>query len=189
MERSWCAVLLALLAALPVPARGDDLTDVRERLQAAMQWARSFVVTTTTASGFSVTTTFVAPDRYRSALVYVGGMRDVVLIGAVAYVSDDGGKTYRKTSAPPEVLAAEAQLRDVPVDRLLPDKLIGSTVWGRFTTVASGPQKDQSLVCDYDKKTYRIHDCSNGGMTLIFSRYDDPSNAVTVPKNVTEGAH
>ena len=177
-------VLLALLSALPVAGRADELADVRERVQASMQWARSYVVTTTSATGFSVTTTFVAPDRYRSALSYSGAMRDIVLIGDTAYVSDDGGRTYRKTPAPPEILAAQAQLHDVPVDRVLPDKLIGGKVWGRFTTVASGPQKDQYLICAYDKRTYRIHDCSNGGMTLTFSRYDDPANVVTVPPNV-----
>ncbi len=187
MERRSTAALLALLAALPVAARADELTDVRERVQAAMQWARSYVVTTTSMTGFTVTMTYVAPDRYHSALAYGGAMRDVVLIGPVAYLSDDGGKTYRKTSAPPEVLQAQAQLHDVPVERLVPDRLIGGRVWGRFTTVASGPQKDQYLTCDYDKRTYRINDCSNGGMTLTFSRYDDPSNAVTVPANVTGG--
>ena len=37
------------------------------------------------------------------------------------------------------------------------------------------------LTCTYDKTTYRINDCSNEGMTLTFSRYDDPANAVTLP--------
>ncbi len=180
MKRWVAAVLLALPAALPLAAAADELTDVRERVEAAMHWARSYVVTTNAATGFTVTMTFVAPDRYRSVLSYGGTTFDVILIGSTAYVSADG-KTYRKTQPPPEVLAAEAQLNDVPVEQLMPDKLIGSRVWGRFRTTASGPQKDQHLVCTFDKKTYRINDCSNEGMTLTFSRYDDPANVVPVP--------
>jgi len=182
VKRWLAAVLLALPAALPVAVPADELTDVRERVQAAMHWARSYVVTTNALTGFTVTMTFVAPDRYRSQAAYNGATVDVILIGGTAYVSTDG-KTYRKTQPPPEV-AAQAQLHEVPVESLLPDKLIGSRVWGRFRTTASGPEKDQHLVCTYDKRTYRINDCSNEGMTLTFSRYDDPANVVA-PPNVT----
>ena len=142
--------------------------------------AKSFVITTTAATGFSVTMTFAAPDRYHSTLSYNGTNRDVVLIGPVAYVSDDG-KTYRKTDAPPAVVAAESQMRNVPVDALLPDVTAGGKAWGRFTTTSAGPQKDQHLICTYDKRSYRIGECSNEGFTLTFSRYDDPANVVSAP--------
>ena len=175
--------LLALLAAAPAAARADDLTTVRTKVGAAMTAAKSFVVTTTAATGFTVTMTFVAPDRYHSSLAY-NGKTDVVLVGPIAYVSSDG-RTYRKTDAPPEVIAAQAQLRDVPVDNVLPDKTAGGKTWGQFTTTSAGPQKDQHLICTYDKKTYRIAECANEGLTLAFSRYDDPANVVTVPSNVT----
>ena len=174
--------LLALLAAAPAAARADDLATVRTKVGAAMASAKSFVVTTTAATGFSVTMTFVAPDRYHSTLAY-NGTTDVVLVGPVAYVSNDL-RTYRKTDAPPEVIAAQAQLRDVPVDNVLPDKSAGGKTWGQFATTSAGPQKDQRLICTYDKKTYRINDCSNEGLTLTFSRYDDPGNTVTIPAHV-----
>jgi hypothetical protein len=174
--------LLALLAAAPAAARADDLAAVRSRVGAAMASAKSFVVTTTAATGFSVTMTFVAPDRYHSTLAY-NGTTDVVLVGPVAYISSDG-RSYRKTDAPPEVIAAQAQLRDVPVDSVLPDKTAGGKTWGQFATTSAGPQKDQHVVCSYDKKTYRIAECANEGLTLTFSRYDDPANVVTVPTNV-----
>jgi hypothetical protein len=175
--------LLALLAAAPAAARADDdLAAVRSKVGAAMSAAKSFVVTTTASTGFTVTMTFVAPDRYHSTLAY-NGTTDVVLVGPVAYISSGGG-AYRKTDAPPEVIAAQAQLRDVPVDSVLPDKTAGGKTWGRFTTTSAGPQKDQRLTCTYDKKTYRINDCANEGLTLAFSRYDDPANVVTVPTNV-----
>jgi len=179
--------LLALLAAAPTAARADDAATVRVKVGAAMQSAKSFVVTTTAATGFSVTMTFVAPDRYHSVLTYSGTGRDVVLVGPVAYISNDG-QTYRKTDAPPEVIAAQAQLRDVPVDQVLPDKSAGGKTWGQFATTSAGPQKDQHLTCAYDKKTYRIGDCSNEGLTLTFSRYDDPTNVVTIPANVVTPA-
>jgi uncharacterized protein YbaR (Trm112 family) len=179
---------LAALLAAPVAARADDLATVRTMVAGAMLAAKSFVVTTTAATGFTVTMTFAAPDRYHSTLAYNGATRDVVLVGAIAYVSGDGGQTYRKTDAPPEVIAAQAQLRDVPVDRVLPDKTAGGKTWGRFTTTSAGPQKDQHLICTYDKKTYRINDCSNEGLSLTFSRYDDPGNVVTIPTNLATPA-
>lgn len=179
--------LVTLLATAGVPARADDLATVRAKVAAAMQAAKSFVVTTTAATGFSVTMTFAAPDRYHSSLAYNGASRDVVLIGPVAYVSADGGQ-YRKTDAPPEVVAAQAHFREVPVDQVLPDKTAGGKTWGQFSTTSAGPQKDQRLTCTYDKKTYRIGDCSNEGLTLTFSRYDDPTNVVTVPTNLATPA-
>ena len=39
--------LAAVLAALSAPARADDLSTVRAKVAAAMQGAKSFVVTTT----------------------------------------------------------------------------------------------------------------------------------------------
>ena len=178
--------LLALLAASPAAARADDAATVRGKITAAMQAARSYVITTTASTGFSVTTTFVAPDRFHSSLAYGGTSRDVVLVGTVAYVSDDG-RSYQKMDAPPAVIAAQSQLRSVPVDQVLPDKAAGGRTWGRFVTTSAGPQKDQRLTCTYDKTTFRVNDCSNEGMTLTFSRYDDPQNVVTIPAATARG--
>jgi hypothetical protein len=187
MDRRLASLaLLALLAAGPVAARADDLATVRSKVSSAMHAAKSFVVTTTASTGFSVTMTFAAPDRYHSTLAYNGQGRDVVLVGPVAYISD--GAAYRKTDAPPEVVAAQAQLRDVPVDQVLPDRTASGRTWGQFTTTSAGPQKDQHLTCTYDKKTFRINDCSNEGLTLTFSRYDDPANIVTIPTNLATPA-
>lgn len=179
--------LVALLAAACVPARADDLATVRTKVAAAMQSAKSFVVTTTATTGFKVTMTFVAPDRFHSTLAYNGTNPDVILIGPVAYVSADGG-AYRKTDAPAEVISAQTHLRDVPVDQVLPDKSAGGKTWGQFATISAGPQKDQRLICTYDKKTYRVGECSNEGLTLTFSRYDDPANAVAIPTNLASPA-
>ncbi|MBV8367714.1 MAG: hypothetical protein JO036_02105 [Candidatus Eremiobacteraeota bacterium] len=173
--------LAAFLAVPSAPARADDLATVRAKVAGAMQGAKSFVVTTTASTGFTVTLTFVAPDRYHSSLAYGGGTRDIVLIGPVAYVSADGGQSYRKTDTPPAVLEAQSQLRNVPVDQLLPDKVLAGKSWGQFATTAAGPEKDQHLTCTYDKKTYRLNDCVNEGFSLVFSRYDDPANVVTIP--------
>jgi hypothetical protein len=179
--------LVALLATAQTPARADDLATVRAKVASAMQAAKSFVVTTAISTGYKVTMTFVAPDRFHSTAVYNGVNTDVVLIGPVAYVSG-AGQPYRKTDAPPEVVAAQTHLRDVPVDQVLPDKVARGTTWGQFSTTSTGPQKDQRLTCSYDKKTYRINDCSNEGLTLTFSRYDDPTNAVNVPTNLAPPA-
>ncbi len=173
------AVALSLLALAPLAASADDLPTVRERVDVAMQSTISFVVTTVASTGFTVTTTFVAPDRYRSTLTYGGTRTDVIIIGRNAYVNH-GGAAYEKADLPKDVLA-QVQAWNIPVDRLLPDRIVAGVARGRFLTTARGPQKDQQLTCTYDKTNYRISECSNEGMTLTFSRYDDPANAVNLP--------
>ena len=180
--------LLALLTTAVAPAGAQDAAPVRKQVAGAMQAAHSFVVTTTAITGFTVTMTYAAPDRFHSTLAYNGATRDVVLVGATAYISSDGGQSYRKTDAPSEVVTAQAQLRDVPVDQVLPDKVLGGKTWGQFATNSAGPQRDQHLICTYDKKTFRISDCTSEGLNLTFSRYDDPANVVTIPTNLTTPA-
>jgi hypothetical protein len=175
--------LVALLAAGTAAARADDdVATVRAKIAAAMTAAKSFVVTTSAATGMTGTMTFVAPNLYHSAVVFNRVRRDVVMVGATAYISEDDGRTFRKVAAPPELVAAQAELRAVPVDRLLPDKVNGSKTWGQFATSSGGPEKDQQLTCTYDKTTFRIASCANAGLLLGFSRYDDPTNVVNVPE-------
>jgi hypothetical protein len=180
MSRTIPLVLASVLAAAPLAASADDVGVVRGRIQAAMHGARSMVVTTSASTGFDVAMTFVAPDRFHSVLAYGGVTRDVVLIGRTAYVSTAGGP-YEAAEPPAEVLAMEAQLLDIPVDRLLPDITAGGKTWGSFVTTSTGPKKDQRLYCTYDRATYRIGVCKNEGFTMSFSRYDDPANVVNVP--------
>ncbi len=180
--------LVALLAAAGAPARADDdVAVVRGKIAAAMTAAKSFVVTTSAATGMTGTMTFVAPNLYHSAIVFNRTRRDVILVGATAYISDNDGQTYRKMAAPPELVAAQAELRAIPVERLLPDKTAAGKTWGQFATSSGGPEKDQQLTCSYDKSSYRIGACSNPGLMMSFTRYDDPNNVVTVPPYVSPG--
>ena len=169
-----CALLAAAL-----PARADDLATVNAKVAGAMHAAKSFVLTTTT-SGFTGTMTFVAPDRYHTSLAYGGTTYEVVVIGRDGYVSANGS-AYRKVDTPPQFLQTQVQLRDVPVDAVLPDTTVDGTAYGRFATTSAGPQHDQHLTCTYDKKTYRIARCANDALTIGFGKYDDPANAVAVP--------
>src|SRR5665213_3562578 len=101
MERRLASLaLLALLAAGSAAARADDRATVRSKVSAAMRAAKSYMVTTTASTGFSVTTTFAAPDRYHSTLTYSGQVRDVVLIGPVAYISDGRAAGGRRGADP-----------------------------------------------------------------------------------------
>jgi hypothetical protein len=169
----------AQLAGAASPAAADDLAAVNAKVGTAMHAAKSFVLTTTTGS-FNGAMTFVAPDRYRTSLAYNGTTYEVVVIGKEGYVSANGSP-YRKADAPPEFLQTQVQLRDVPVDAVLPDTTVNGTVYGQFATTSAGPQHDQRLTCTYDKKTYRIARCANESLTIAFTKYDDPANAVAVP--------
>jgi hypothetical protein len=177
---------MAPLAGAALPAAAADLAAVSAKIGTAMHGAKSFVLTTTT-SGFNGVMTFVAPDRYHTSLTYGGTTYEVVVIGKEGYVSANGSP-YRKVDAPPEFLQTQVQLRDVPVDALLPDTSQNGTTYGQFATTSAGPQHDQHLTCTYDKKTYRIARCANDEMTIGFGKYDDPANAVTAPSR-TAAAH
>ncbi len=179
--------LAALLAATAVPAQADDVDTVRARVAAAMTAAKSFIVTTSAATGMTGSMTFVAPNLYHSAVVYNRTRRDVILVGSTGYVSEDDGQTYHKFEPPAEMVAGQAELRAIPVERLLPDKTAGGKTWGQFTTSSGGPEKDQQLTCTYDKTSFRIGQCSNPGLMMSFSRYDDPSNVVIVPQLAGKG--
>lgn len=182
IRRRVSLALVSLLAATIAPARADDAADtVRAKIAAAMSAAKSFVVTTSAATGMTGSMTFVAPNLYHSAVVYNRARRDVILVGSTGYLSEDDGQTYRKFEPPAEMVSAQAELRAIPVDHLLPDKTVGGKVWGQFTTSSGGPQKDQQLICTYDKTTFRVGQCSNPGLVMSFSRYDDPGNVVDVP--------
>jgi len=179
--------LASLLAATAVPARADDVDTVRSKVAAAMTAAKSFVVTTSAATGMTGSMTFVAPNLYHSAVVYNRTRRDVILVGSTGFVSDDDGQTFRKFDPPAEMVAAQAELRAIPVEHLLPDKTVGAKTWGQFATSSGGPEKDQQLTCTYDKTTFRIWQCSNPGLMMSFSRYDDPANVVVVPTLAGKG--
>ncbi len=169
----------ALLIGTARPAAADDLATLNAKVGAAMHAAKSFVLTTT-AGGFNGTMTFVAPDRYRTALAYNGTSYDVIVIGKDGYVSANGS-AFRKVDAPPEFLQTQVQLREVPVDAVLPDTTVNGTTYGQFSTTSAGPQHDQRLTCSYDKRTYRIARCANDALTIGFTKYDDPANAVAPP--------
>jgi hypothetical protein len=172
---------VALLAGAVKPAgAADDASTVRSRVSAAMQAAKSFVFTVTSNGGLDGTTTYVAPDRYHSALTFGGNTYDVVIVGSRAYVNANR-EGYQQLSAPPQFLETTVQLRNVPVDAILPDTTVNGTTYGQFATSSAGPQHDQHLTCTYDKATYRIARCASPTLTIAFDRYDDPANVVTVP--------
>ena len=171
---------LALLAGAAMPAAAQHLAAARAKVGTAMRAARSFGATTTTPNGVNGTVTFVAPDRYHSAFTASGFSYDVTIAGTTAYVGVNGSAPQR-VQAPPAFLTTQTQLRDVPVDALLPDVTVGGVTYGRFQTNTAGPQHDQRLTCTYDKSTYRLQRCENPSLSVVFSRYDDPSNAVAVP--------
>ena len=179
------AALLPLTSAAATVA--DDLATVRAKVPAAMQAAKSFVATAALQSGYTVTTTFVAPDRSHSAAVFNGASYDVVMIGPTSYLSTNGNP-YTVVPTPLQVLAVLQQLRGIPVDALDPDVTAGGVLYGQFETTQAGPQRDQHLTCSYDKATYRIARCTGTALSVSISRYDDPANVVTVPSNLAKPA-
>lgn len=182
----YSAGMLALLAAMALPASADDAAGLRARVSAAMQSTHSFLLATTMTSGLAGTMTYVAPDRYHTVVAYGGSNYDVVIIGQSAYVSTNGG-AYSPMPVPSGFVETQMQLRNVPVESLLPDTTVAGVTYGQFATTSAGPQHDQHLSCTYDKTTYRVVRCANPSVTVSFSHYDDPTNVVVVPPPPTPG--
>ena len=181
-DRAFLAAALLAAAAL-VPGRPafaqDDLAAVQGRVAAAMGSAGSYVATTR-GGGYVATTTYVAPDRYASTLNYAGIPYNVVLVGTQAYVSEAGGP-WRTIAVPPVVATIQNELKNVPVDRLLPPTTVDGRTLGRFLTTSAGADHDQRLTCAYDLQSYRLVSCSNSAITISFDRYDDPANTIAIP--------
>ena len=181
MRPSSVLVLPLALALLPHPAAAaDDVTAVRTKVRAAMGAAKSFVADAKLTSGYALQTTFVAPDRFHSTVQFNGRSTEVYLIGSQGYIGAPDG-SFRAVTAPPDFVATQRQLVDVPVDAVLADQTAGGVTYGRFTSTSAGPQHDQRVTCSYDKKTYRLAHCENASFSVGFSHYDDPANVVVAP--------
>jgi hypothetical protein len=63
--------------------------------------------------------------------------------------------------------------------------IVDGVSYGAFdTTVPLGA--GVTLICTYDKKSFRLARCSNADVTQTYKGYDDPANSIEAPTNVVD---
>lgn len=191
---------LFTIVCLPVRADPDDGSRVAAALAKAAADASSFRMTLSGAQNISSTMVFVRPDRVESDMS-VGPLKtQSVVIGSTSYVRINGGtwlvsKLQNATDFAKQFATTLAkQTTYTP----LPDRQESGVTYGAFSstsdsgmlapagtaTAASAPM---TMQCTYDKVTYLLHVCTLQPpgvpfpMTLTYSAWNDPSNAVDVP--------
>jgi hypothetical protein len=184
---------LAIAGALtwPSPVRADDdAATVAARLAAAAAGVRSFVVQLGTASRPNVTTlTFVRPMQVKFTSTVDAGAGDGYLIDGMMYFTASAGGWSRTplvaAHVPAESLDVGDLLRAAQIvllpDRGDPDGAVGMVRIVPKSTDAPG-SAPVPTVCSYDKTTYLLASCVSGGVTTTYTKYNDPSNAVVLPR-------
>lgn len=168
----------------------DDAAALSARISGAMQAAKSFVITGTRwdRAGTTSEMIFVAPDRYKITGPQLPGHPTIVmvLIGRTAYRMADGCEDFRKDDAPPWLTDGLVELRQISVERILPNKTYAGKTWGQFTATGGRTSNDKSSTYTYDLNTFRLRDRSYDDSPFLstYDRYDDTENLVEIPANV-----
>jgi hypothetical protein len=184
MKRLLASTLVALaLSAVATPVLADDKSDLHEKLVAGMTAVKSFQQTMViTPTGMVTTSTVVMPDRAKVSVAAGAQTIDMIIAGGDMYKSTNGGP-YTKSATPAAIAGQFSKVTVPDVVAILPDKTTGSVTVGVFESSIPTPNGPVKLTCTYDKKTYRLADCSGDLLTQTFSNYDDPKNVIEAPKD------
>jgi hypothetical protein len=187
------AAAFAVVAAWAAPARADDVATICRKLGTAAAGVTSFVVQLAAAGtrGISGTLTFVRPMKVKSDLGVGGLSIESYLIDGIEYVhgADGWQKMSMNAAQSPQQSANIAEGLKPSNVTLLPDREQDGMDVGAFAVdtplpegadAASAPAS-QHVECTYDKSTYRLSACSSSGMTMTYTRYNDPANTVVLP--------
>jgi len=155
------------------------------------------------AGGMSPGSTAMAPTGAMKASTAAAAMTmDVYLVNGALYMSINGGK-WQKRSVDPETLKAQlssiiSQGGETPTLTLEPDRTSGAFTFGAIRIVTATPKSlaampgasgTTTLECTYDKASYLLHECDTDQLSIVYEKYNDPSNVVTLPPdaaNATE---
>ncbi len=206
---------LAAAAAFGIssaPARADDAAALAALFSAAADQVTSFVVEMRVngTTGVGGSTTFVRPMRMKSEFAVGEIVVQTFLVDGVLYVHSpvagwqkaplDGTRLAQQS---PNVADKLKQAKITPLsDRVengitvgvvrmeLPIPMLGSGLPGAKAPGTVAPNADPAgqLLCTYDKATYRMRECSSAALTLTYTRYNDPANAVVLPPEAKAAA-
>jgi len=179
LARSLAAA--ALVAALPLgaSAAADGLEQHVVNAYAKVRSYQVVVLGSVRSKGV-----FNAPDRYQMRTVFGGKPIETVIVGH-EYWTQSGGKWQKSGTASNSLdVDITGMLRNAKANPshtfvpMAPVSEDGKQVGTFSYTFASGMPE----VCNYDLKTFLATRCKAQQITLLYSKYDDPSNVVAKVK-------
>lgn len=163
-------------ATLRADAAGDS--GLRAKIVGAFSKVTSYKLTV--LGSVRSTGVWVAPDRYHMTTEIEGKPLETVIVGK-GYWTRSGGRWERSgtTSTNLDVdiaglIRAAKTASPASFARLAPVTQDGKKVGTFSFAFADGTDE----TCNYDLKTYRITRCKADEVTLLYSDYNDPKNAV-----------
>jgi hypothetical protein len=186
-----CALLLSSVAK---PVGADDAGATKAHLRAAAQSVTSGVIDLEMTIPFPIAVTMTYVGGRTKAVTAANGMRmETYTVDGVLYMHTVPGDSWRKMAFDPQFPTAQTldvlrSAKDASIS-VLPDRQEDGVPVGVIQlevplptpagTAAVGPPAQ--LTCSYDKTTFHLRACANAQMSMTFSRYNDPSNAVVLP--------
>ena len=180
--RSVAAVTLVLVACSSATATTIGAGSLRAKLLAAYGAVKSYKITV--LGSVKSSGVFVAPDRYKMTTQFEGKTVKTIFIGGTYWIFTNG-HWEKQTSGNKLDYDIAGLLRNLKTGspsalKTLPDIVRNGKRLGAFayTFKSSGTQE----VCNYDPATYLVVRCKAEELTILYSGYNDPSNAVPAPK-------
>jgi hypothetical protein len=175
------ALIALSLAALPLPAHAAG-GSLRDNVVAAYAKVKSYkleVLGSVRSNGV-----FVAPDRYQMTTVFEGKPVKTIFIGSTYWILS--GSRWQKADQPSDNLYVDISglLRNARQNPKVafvpkPDVTRDGKRLGQFAyTFKNGTEE----TCDFDLRTFLAQRCKAEELTILYSGYNDPGNAVKAPQ-------
>ena len=194
MKAARFTALAAACLALSRPAYADDAATIKAKIATAAAFVRSYVVlmqfTGTTGAGGTIT--IVRPGLLKSEM-NVGHMTvETYLIGNTVYFNSPVAgwqkTTFDLQHLPQQALDIAAMIKKSQTT-LLPDRQENGMTVGVINIETAVPataapiyqQGAANLICSYNKTSFLMQTCTNGLLTMQYTKYNDAANAVVLP--------
>jgi hypothetical protein len=176
--RSAAALIVLTLCAASAerPAAAAD-AQVKPKIIAAFALVKSYKLTV--LGSVRSLGVYVAPDRYAMTTMIEGKPIKTIIVGHDYWVFADGKweKSGTANNLDSDIAGLIRSAKRDPRSAFVPlaDQTLDGKQLGTFGyTFKNGTTE----TCNYDKSTYRVARCKAEELTLLYSGYNDPTNAV-----------
>ncbi len=194
MNVARLTAIAAACFALSSPAYADDASSISTKIAAAAKAINSFVIVMqfNGTTGVGGTITVVRPMAFKSEMNMGRMTMETYFVGNTVYINSPA-VGWQKTTVdlqhrPQQALDIANMMKQAHSTALADRQENGVTVGvikiDTPTPATATPMIQQAasnLVCTYDKKSYLMRTCTNGMMTMKYTKYNDPANVVVLP--------
>ncbi len=180
VRRGLAAALIALALPAGACAASPDAS-LRAKIIGAFAGLHSYKLTV--LGSVRSVGVWVSPNRYQMTTDFEGKPVKTIIIGNTYWTYSDGkweksGTTSNNLDVDIAGLVRNAKTnKDAPFMRL-PDQVQDGKRVGTFQYDFKDGTEES---CNFDLQTYRVTRCKADQLTLLYSAYNDPGNAVTKP--------